>query len=177
MEGYFGWNELNTPVGPSTKQVADALTHSQVQTLLGAIGFAKGNDVWLPQNNRAALDWTVAREFPLHSRIPHKYELVRTILSEVDVVWMERGGGNLVALFEVEHSTSIYSGLLRFNDVHLVAPDLGSRFSIVAKDVRRSLFVRQINRPTFQRSGLFDLCSFMQYENVFDWYERIKKEL
>lgn len=108
---------------------------------------------------------------------PHKYELVRTILPEVDVLWMERGGGNLVALFEVEHSTSIYSGLLRFNDVHLIAPDLRSRFSIVAKDVRRSLFVRQINRPTFQRSGLFDLCSFMRYENVFDWYERIKKEL
>lgn len=70
VEGYFGWNELNIPVDPSTKQAAGALTHSQVQTLLGAIGFAKGNDVWLPQNNRATLDWNVAREFPLHSRVP-----------------------------------------------------------------------------------------------------------
>ncbi len=132
--------------------------------------------MWLPRINRAALDWTVTDKFPLHSRLPERYQLVRSILSEIDVVWMERGGGDLVALFEVEHSTSIYSGLLRFNDVHLIAPELRSRFSIVARDIRRSLFVRQINRPTFQRSGLFDLCSFMRYENVCDWFERIKKE-
>jgi hypothetical protein len=78
-------------------------------------------------------------------------------------------------LFEVEHTTSIYSGLLRFNDVHLVAPDLHPRFSIVANDTRRSLYVRQVNRPTFQRSGLAEVCTFMEYENVLDWYSRIKK--
>lgn len=176
VDGYLGWNELNTPVASSTEQAASELSHSQVQTLLGAIGFAKGNDVWLPMNNRGSLDWTTARKFPLHSRLPNKYEAVQTILSEVDVVWIERGGGNLVALFEIEHSTSIYSGLLRFNDVHLTAPNLRSRFSIVARDVRRSSYARQINRPTFQRSGLFDICSFMRYENVFDWYQRMNRE-
>ena len=88
---------------------------------------------------------------------------------------LNRGGGDLVALFEVEHTTSIYSGLLRFNDVHLVAPDLHPRFSVVANDTRRSLYVRQVNRPTFQRSGLAEICTFMEYENVLDWYNRTQE--
>jgi hypothetical protein len=175
VEGYFGWNELNTPADSKTRSQASVLGHSQVQTILGAIGFAKGNDIWCPQVDRAGLDWTVADQFPLHNSLPHRFQAVEPVLSEVDVVWMNRGAGDLVALFEVEHTTSIYSGLLRFNDVHLVAPDLHPRFSIVANDTRRSLYVRQVNRPTFQRSGLAEVCTFMEYENVLDWYSRIKK--
>ena len=67
----------------------------------------------------------------------------------------------------------MYSGLLRLNDVHLVAPTIRAKFSIVANETRRSLFVRQINRPTFQTSGLSDLCSFLEYSNVFTWYKRV----
>ncbi|HEX5399586.1 MAG TPA: hypothetical protein VFY06_11125 [Verrucomicrobiae bacterium] len=177
VEGYFGWNEVNAPVDPSTRALASKLTHSQVQTLLGAIGFAKGNDIWYPQVDRAGLDWSLTEQFPLHNSLPQRFKAVEPILSEVDVVWMRRGAGDLVALYEVEHTTSIYSGLLRFNDVHLITPDLHPRFSIVSNDVRRSLYVRQINRPTFQRSGLSDICTFMEYENVMDWHNRLKKDV
>ena len=175
VEGYFGWNELNTPVDASTQSRATALTHCQVQTLLSAIGFAKGNDIWCPQSDRGGLDWGLADECPLHNTLPPRFKGVEPVLSEIDVVWMKRGAGDLVALFEVEHTTTIYSGLLRFNDIHLVAPELHPRFSVVADDTRRSLYVRQVNRPTFQRSGLSEICTFMQYENVLDWYNRIKK--
>lgn len=175
VEGYIGWNESNTPVNPGTRSLARDLTHSQVQTLLAAIGYAKGNEIWCPPSDRAELDWKITDQFPLHAHLPQRYKPVETILSEIDVVWMRRGGGDLVALFEVEHTTSIYSGLLRFNDVHLVAPELRSRFSVVANEGRRSLFLRQVNRPTFQRSGLADICTFMEYDNVLDWHSRLKK--
>jgi hypothetical protein len=75
-------------------------------------------------------------------------------------------------LFEVEHSTTIYSGLLRFNDIHLAMPALHPRFSIVAEDARRSHFVRQVSRPTFTTSGLNELCTFLDYANVWRWYRR-----
>jgi hypothetical protein len=113
--------------------------------------------------------------FPLHNSLPQRFKVIEPILSEVDVVWMRRGAGDLVALYEVEHTTTIYSGLLRFNDVHIVAPELHPRFSIVSNDARRSLYVRQVNRPTFQRSGLSEICTFMEYENVLDWHNRLKK--
>src|SRR6266446_4695969 len=112
VEGYFGWNELNTPVVGATRSQASLLTHPQVQTLLGAIGFAKGNDIWCPQADRITLDWEMAAEFPCHRTLPPRFKNVEPILSEVDVVWMKRGASDLVALFEVEHTTSIYSGLL-----------------------------------------------------------------
>jgi hypothetical protein len=175
VEGYLGWNELNILVGSETHSHASQLTHSQVQTLLAAIGYTKGNDIWLPQVDRAGLDWNLTDRFPLHNNLPYRFKAVEPVLSEIDVVWIKRGAGELVALFEVEHTTSIYSGLLRFNDVHLVAPDLHPRFSVVANDARRSLYVRQVNRPTFQRSGLSEICTFMEYENVLDWHNRLKK--
>jgi hypothetical protein len=175
VEAYFGWNELNTPIDDATRTRAANLTHCQVQALLSSIGFTKGNDVWCPQSDRAGLDWALAEKCPLHNTLPPRYKAVEPVLSEVDVVWMKRGAGDLTALFEVEHTTTVYSGLLRFNDIHLIAPDLHPRFSIVADDTRRALYVRQVNRPTFQRSGLAEVCTFMQYENVLDWYNRMKK--
>lgn len=162
-------------VDPGTRALANQLSHSQVQTLLGSIGSAKGHDIWIPRVDRSGLDWSLTGEYPLNKSLPHRFKAVEPVLSEVDVVWVRRGAGDLVALFEVEHTTSVYSGLLRFNDVHLIAPDLHPRFSVVANDARRSLFVRQVNRPTFQRSGLSEICTFMEYENVLDWHKRIAR--
>ena len=68
----------------------------------------------------------------------------------------------------------MYSGLLRFNDILLTDPKV-SRFSIVSNDVRRDLFARQLHRPTFKRSGLAELCSFLEYANVFEWHERLSR--
>jgi hypothetical protein len=97
---------------------------------------------------------------------------VRQIAEEIDVIWAERGGMPK-AFFEVEHSTPIYSALLRFNDVHLLQPRLNARFSIVSNEDRRSLFVRQLNRPTFVASGLKETCNFLEYRNVYLWYRRL----
>ena len=92
------------------------------------------------------------------------------------MVWLDKGSGSLEALFEVEHSTPVYSGLLRFNDVHLVAPKVISRFTIVSNDTRRSLFTRQLNRPAFRASGLSDVCTFLEYVNVFGWFSRLQPQ-
>jgi hypothetical protein len=39
--------------------------------------------------------------------------------------------------------------------------------------MRRSLFVRQLNRPTFRVSGLNQLCTFLEYKNVYGWFQRV----
>ena len=58
--------------------------------------------------------------------------------------------------------------------VGLVVANLSTRS---ANETRRSLFVRQINRPTFQTSGLSDLCTFLEYSNVFTWYRRLARDV
>jgi len=174
VEGHFGWSELEALIDSASLGIVPEFSHSQMQTFLGAIGIAKDYDIWVPESDRAKLDWSLTDRFNCRDLLPFGFEGVSSILQEVDVIWIQKGSSEPRALFEVEHSTPIYSGLLRFNDIHLVAPGLRPRFSIVANDTRRALFVRQLNRPTFRVSGLSELCTFLEYVNVFGWYNRIK---
>ena len=173
VEGHLGWHALESLVDSATLERTPNFSHSQVQTLLGAIGIAKNHAVWIPHSDRAKLDWTIADPFLSSDMLPSSFSAIKGILQEVDVIWIRRGSSDIRALFEVEHSTPIYSGLLRLNDIHLAAPTLLPRFSIVANDTRRSLFVRQLRRPTFQTSGLSKLCTFLEYVDVLRWYNRV----
>jgi hypothetical protein len=174
VEGYFGWSELETLIDSARFQAMPELSHSQIQTLLGGIGAIKGYDIWIPPTDRGRLDWSATDRFECRDVLPHGFDPIEGILREVDVIWIHRGSSQIRSLFEVEHSTPVYSGLLRFNDIHLLAPSLHPRFSIVANDTRRSLFVRQLRRPTFQASGLSELCTFLEYANVLGWHKRVK---
>lgn len=174
VEGYSGWNELETLVNSSELEAVPHFSHPQIQTLLGGIGTSKGYDVWIPRTDRGRLDWSVTEPFGCRDVLPHEFGSIEAILQEIDVIWIHRGSSQLRALFEVEHSTPVYSGLLRFNDIHLIAPNLRARFSVVADNMRRSLFVRQLRRPTFQVSGLSELCNFLEYANVIGWHSRAR---
>jgi len=174
VESYLGWRELDALMDSSKAEKLPELSHAQIQTLLGAIGSAKGQDIWIPPDDREMLDWSLTERFQCRSAVPLGYDAVRNIIQEVDVLWIQRGTSSVSALFEVEHSTPVYSGLLRFNDIHLAAPNLKATFSIVANSERRSLFIRQLNRPTFKVSGMSELCSFLEYANVFGWHTRIR---
>jgi hypothetical protein len=173
IDGYAGWESLERRFKTDDEQSPPTFSHSQVQSLLGAIGLAKDFDVWMPLADRDRVRRASSLKGPLIKNFPSGYNSIQDIVSQVDVIWIERGSSVLSALFEIEHSTTIYSGLLRFNDVRLLCPRLEPSFSIVADDERRTRFVRQLNRPTFQRSGLSDVCSFMKYEEVFYWHRQI----
>lgn len=168
VEAYFGWEALIGALADARDESPD-LDHSQVQTLLGAIGAARGLDVWVPPNDRQKMDWNLAPQFPFRTAMPPGLD---PLLREIDVVWMARGASTPVSLYEVEHSTPIYSGLLRMNDVHLSLPE-PPRCTIVADETRRSVFARNLRRPTFQTSGLDKLCGFMTNAEVFRWHQRM----
>jgi hypothetical protein len=155
---------------------AQSFTHSQVQTLVAAIGHLKGYDVYIPEYDVGRLDQSMVGDLKLRRQVPEGFDQVRGILSEIDVVWITSGRNHIEGLYEIEHSTGVYSGLLRFNDVLLPDPRV-TRFSIVSNDVRRELFSRQLFRPTFRKSGLSELCSFIEYANVLAWHRRLRKEM
>lgn len=172
VEGYLGTSALDNSVQSSALRQNLDLTHWQVQTLLGGIGIQKGYEVYIPGCDLGKLDWTISDLFKVNRDIPKGYSEIRHILTEIDVLWVS-AAGEIASLFEVEHSTTIYSGLLRFNDVLLTNPKL-RHFSIVADEHRREVFARQAFRPTFVRSGLAELTSFLEYSNVYSWYRRLQ---
>jgi len=175
VEAFSGWSFLDTQIDNKNLIYIPDFSHSQVQTLVGAIGLKKGFDIWIPQIDRAKLDWSLTSKFGCVNNLPSRYDKISNIIREIDVIWLKRGSSELLALFEVEHSTPIYSGLLRFNDLHLNEPQLNPKFNIVSNSLKKVLFLRQINRPTFRISGLSAICNFLEYKDVFCWFNRIYK--
>jgi len=175
IDAHFGWKVIEELVDSSKVERIPALSHSQIQTLLYFIGSFKSFNVWIPRKDRNDLDLSFTTNITCCDELPGAFRSIKTIIQEIDVIWIERGSGRLRALYEVEHSTPIYSGLLRFNDIRLVTPTLQPTFAIVSNEEKRAKFVRELHRPTFKASGLSEFCSFMKYENVFSWYQRIRK--
>ena len=174
VEGYIGFEILDRSVRAADLRPKMNLSHSQVQTLLAGIGHLKGYQVFVPPADVAKLDWSLTKQFRLTQNIPAGFERVRSILSEIDVTWLTSQKNRVEALFEVEHTTTIYSGLLRLNDLLLTEPTI-SRLSIVANESRRSVFAHHLFRPTFRKSGLSEITSFLEYSNVFYWHHRLTR--
>jgi hypothetical protein len=173
VEGYVGLDILQRNLEAGKLLHAATFSHTQVQTLLAEIGQLKGYDVFVPASDAGRLEWS-APGFRIHQNVPLEIGPVGHFLSEIDVVWVAPAKNSIEGLFEVEHTTTIYSALLRFNDVLLTGSSV-SRFSVVSDEGRRSLFARQLFRPTFKKSGLSELTSFLEYANVFDWHARLRK--
>ncbi|MGB4786750.1 MAG: hypothetical protein WAQ77_18685, partial [Candidatus Acidiferrum sp.] len=133
VEGYVGFETLERSLEAQRLREATALSHSQVQTLLAGIGHAKGYEVFVPESDIGKLDWSLTNDFPLRRHLTEGFDQVRGILREIDVVWVANGRDRIEGLYEVEHSTPVYSGLLRFNDILLTDPRV-TRFSIVSND-------------------------------------------
>ena len=123
-------------------------------------------------NDRPFLDWEIVNRFQLANDVPSTGRYAPTAsLAFIDVLWIHPTRNLLAAAFEIEHSTPIYSGLLRFNDVHI---DFKlPRAGIVADAEREDAFLRQINRRTFRGSGLSDVCLFYKYTDIYRWYVRL----
>jgi len=175
IEAYKGWEQIERLVDKNQITALPELSHSKIQTYIGTIGFLKGFDVWIPSYDRNKFDIKLDNTFHFRDGLPERYSSVNNVIKEIDVIWLKKGSSDLTAMFEVEHSTSIYSGLLRFNDIHLVEPRLSAKFNIVSNELRRSLFIKQVTRPTFKASGLSEICNFLEYKDVYLWYNNIKK--
>lgn len=147
------------------------LDHSGAQTLVGAIGAMKGHRVWFPKSDVEKIDPGTMDFSKLCRQLPIYNSALDAIFQEIDVIWL--ADNKPAALFEVEHSTPIYSGLLRINDV-LISSAYPIDAKIVAAQKRRDIFQRQIRRPTFSAHKLEENVSFISYDNLWHWHNTLK---
>jgi hypothetical protein len=142
---------------------------AHIQALLAKIGETMGFRVWLPRNDRSRVlkEWK-PKEQTLLEALPLNYEetTLHTI-ENIDVLWIRKR--SIARAFEVEHSTSIYSGLLRMADLMALQPNLDIKMHIVAPDDRRDKVFSEIKRPVFsllERGELAELCTYISYHSV-----------
>lgn len=96
--------------------------------------------------------------------LPRQFdEATNKTIELIDVVWLQKDA--IVAAIEVEHTTSIYSGILRMSDLISMQPNINIKLYIVAPDERREKVIGEINRPTFARLNppLTKICRFVPY--------------
>ncbi len=137
--------------------------HVRMQWKLARLGNKAGERVWVPAGDQARLRRHYEyeefdAEFSAGIDLPHSY------VENIDVVWTQEF--RIDAAYEIENSTSIYSGLLRFADLMILAPNTIYPLFVVAPSERKNRLREQLRRPTFKQMRLQDKVRFLSYEAV-----------
>jgi len=143
----------------------------KIQGLLAKIGEQMGFDIWLPNPDRArvAKVWQPKDPRTLLAMLPLSYDkATQSTIGLIDVIWI-KNKRSIARAFEVEHTTSIYSGILRMADLVALQPDIKIKMHIVAPSDRQEKFSTEIRRPVFSymtNGRLSDMCTFISYDDV-----------
>ena len=148
--------------------------HAKAQFYLKEIAKIVGCSVWTANNDKNRLykgeklgedDLEVFPDFDLDEEVNKRIQLI-------DTLWFK---GNLpLNCFEVETSTSVYSGLLRMSDLVTVMPGSNVKLYIVAPNERKKKVMSEMNRPIFRAIGLPHIARFISIESLEMLYQKIK---
>ena len=144
----------------------ESTAHTEVQWLLLKLGSDMGLDVWAARNDRGREH--AGRRFDdlprFRHELPRQFDPVTSRTVElIDVLWLQKN--SIEAAFEIESTTSIYSGLLRMADLIALQPNLKIPLFIVAPDERRDRVIAEVNRPVFRRldPAMSEVCQFLSF--------------
>lgn len=143
----------------------------QIQALIARIGTLMGYSIWLPKADRGrVLKAWKAEPGELLDNLPLGYDstTMKTV-EQIDVIWLRKR--SIVRAFEVEHTTSVYSGLLRMADLVALQPDINIKLHIVAPAEKRDKVIQEIRRPVFsllEGRALSEMCTYLSYDNIKD---------
>ncbi len=160
--------EEEKPAEPAVRQSI------QMQAKLCQIGERMKYKIWVPKNDRGKIAkfWKPDSE-TLLDNLPLNYdETTLSTIEQIDVLWIH--SRSIIRAFEVEHTTSIYSGILRMADLMALQPNMDIKAHIVAPEERRDKVLHEIKRPVFsllERGPLANSCSYLSYEAIDSLYK------
>ena len=148
--------------------------HTKAQLALIKLGKITGCSVWIASNDRNR----TYRGKPLGdgcldtlSHIGLSEEAINRI-SLIDIIWIQQN--TPICAFEIETTTSIYSGLLRMSDLLAVVPAINIRLFIVAPTERQGKVMSELARPTFQKIGLNEYCRFIPINDLHSIFKKVE---
>ncbi|MCK1348659.1 hypothetical protein IVB52_35405 [Bradyrhizobium sp. CW11] len=158
------------PAADSSTSGDEVRESHKVQATLARVGAEMGFRIWIPRSDRQKILGQIPAS--LHASfltlLPLNYdETTLKTIEQIDVIWLK--GRSMARAFEVEHTTAIYSGLLRMADLLALQPNMDIRLHIVAPDDKRERVLREIKRPVFSlldRGPLYESCSYLSYDGL-----------
>ena len=133
------------------EEIEQESEHTKIQYLLLKIGKSLGYDVMVASNDRTKTYNNHNFSFVSLPVLPDLgvSEEVRKTIELIDVIWFEQASNRIVCTFEVEKSTSIYSGILRMTDLALSMPaSQDIMLYLVAPNQREKEIIAQLKRPS-----------------------------
>jgi type II restriction enzyme len=130
--------------------------HTEMQYYLLKIGSALGYDVISAVNDRSkshngnSFSFISLPSFPMLGLDKE----TNTTISLVDVIWFKKNTNEIVSAFEVEKSTSIYSGILRLSDLAFSFKDKEQALFLIVPDLREKEVIMQLKRPAIKGNNL-----------------------
>jgi hypothetical protein len=159
-------------VQPTADESSKELTRESIkmEAMLSRVGAEMGFRIWVPRTDKHRILSEVPHN--IHSAfldsLPLNYDdtTLKTV-EQIDVIWLK--GRSMSRAFEVEHTTAVYSGILRMADLLALQPNMDIRLHIVAPSEKREKVLREITRPVFsllERRPLYESCSYLPYEAI-----------
>ncbi|SRR5579871_1979553 len=155
---------------PETPDKAQSIRESaKIQSLLATVGEKMGFKIWLPKNDRSTVlqEWT-PEDGSLLDVLPLNYdETTLQTIEQIDILWLK--GRSIARAFEVEHTTAVYSGILRMADLLALQPNMDIKLHIVAPEARKRKVMTEIQRPVFsllEKGPLSEYCTFLPYGSL-----------
>jgi hypothetical protein len=154
------------------KNERDMSDHTRIQWLLARIGHQVGCDVWIAANDQSK-NWNGQRlgDLSLKTLPPLLDGPSRRFIHLIDVLWLR--GDEVVAAYEIEHTTSISSGLLRLYDLDALYPTSILHLCIVVPNPSLKRIQTVLARPAFQRLHMQERCLIIQEETLLQQAEHI----
>jgi hypothetical protein len=152
--------------------------HIEIQYLLLDLGRSMGFELWVARNDRQR-SWngnTLGRIEGVVSELPTQFNVAtHKTIELIDVLWLK--GNSIIAAFEVECTTSVYSGLLRMSDLLALQPNISMDLYLVAPDERRDKVESELLRPTFKlrETPLNYICGFIGFDILTEKISAIRK--
>lgn len=130
--------------------------HDEMQYHLLKIGVSLGFDVIPANNDKSKSFGGQSFSFISMKTFPELLcdKETQTTIKLIDVLWFEKGTNNIIGAFEVEKSTSIYSGILRLSDLYFSISDGDEVFYIITPNNREKDVIQQLNRPIIKNSKI-----------------------
>ncbi|GAG72625.1 unnamed protein product [marine sediment metagenome] len=151
-------------------------SHEEIQYFLLKFGSDMGLGVYAARGdkNKSYNGNTFKDIKNIRDKIPLQFdEATNKTIENIDVLWLQDNA--IIAAFEIEHTTSIYSGLLRMSDLISMQPNIKIDLYLVAPNERREKVIEEINRPTFTKlkPPLPKICKFISYSKLKDKLKKL----
>jgi hypothetical protein len=170
--------QLESDISPQLDKSVSTTRHTEIQHALLTLGREMGFGIWVARNDRAK-SWNgevLGNLDGLVEVLPTQFnEATNRTIELIDVLWLK--GNSIIAAFEVESTTSVYSGLLRMSDLLALQPNLAIDLFLVAPEDRKEKVESELLRPTFKLRDkpLATTCGFLSFEVLTDKLRGIRE--